>query len=1213
MAETSNLPPLAEPLVAYARRLIRTFSSIGRLSDSGVPLSRRYHADMTMRQIQDTVPAFGQTSTDQAFAAPALSPPAAEDSVLRTWCNDRRRGLVHPLLILAPFGAGKSVVLETFTYGAARRILRRFDKPDVYRGIVISTYEIPPVPFPVRLRELRFEEREHDHFLDFLVRSQVALNPNDADGLLDRSTITKLLKGGKLVPMFDGLDELPGLTSTGNIRHQALDAIRSVCGDFFAVTSRPGFDAESRFASDCQHEVQPLGTEGVVSFIRQRLEIPDLVEEHSALVAYRQAEPELGEALTRPLFLAVWCDRAATTPTKTPLTVSELMTELYLRSFDHRRTSLPLSREEQRALREPLGALLSTFAQHGFDRTLTDDHIDASMSADSKTLAANYIGTIRVAMEAGLVRPVGAAGYYAYKTTLTEYLVGRYMAVSMRTQLGGQQALIERFRRWVWQPSLQDTVWFMFETLADDEEGFALGVALLKWMADVSAQEVVRNEIGGLVGIDDLARPFALTASRCMWRYAKDTGLREAVRTSVATCLASSSVIGSKVEDLIPPNAPTEWYWSLVEPLVKIWREGEGHYLIVQELVRLATRQLRLGAFANVLDEVVELSAGADEPAREGWRRVAAMVAGNVPSMLVPDLVDIVAARCATKPANSEFQAWTSAMVAMSRNIPPERAAELSMTWAKRLDEAATQPEAAAWFGAVCGAQRHGLRENAAEQTVSLLAQARSNEEGYGPQLALLARVAAAQVAPSEAPALIELLLDDPSLKPRSREAVSAIDALRAVARCVSALDVPRVVERLVHKRAEVMPTLSLQELQQVEAALGDLLESTDDAWLDAISNAALRVAENAAERMVEEWVRRYAADSDLRRRQGWQTAAYRAASRVPRYLAADLVARWMDRQHTSGSLPERMVWRMVAICASLRTDGRGELEVCQLLSEWGAGRILPTVAARMTSVAILSQSPIPRDVGERQRGLWLTVRSRGDPGLVLDPNMKLAPSLIRRLVSGTGRASDRRSDDSDMKAGRSGYRSGGAAGSSDFMELESDDKDMLHEVIAELNTWKATDEDIEDQAWDAARAGEPADVRELSLEDQGKLWTLFAESRAILGRFGAQLPHYRLVRVLQIAEGRKRAPTKDDVKTFLRPLAGKLIKLSRFIDPERDARAPVTNAREVTDSASPLPGDKAIAEEQQRSPVETFLDTVTRGYVRALKTIASRKGGNKS
>jgi predicted NACHT family NTPase len=297
-------PKLRTALRAYAKRLQRVLEDMGSLSGTGITLSREnFHAPMRLQPCNPETERrehLRGLPTESNVVAPGISgrqpaPPLKEVTLLRNWAE----GSPRPLLLLAPFGAGKSVVLETFACEQAANLL----DDRVFPAGKLP----PPVPLPVRLRAWEWHRKDEppEDFCEFLFRSQKVLAPYDDVGLLQPDQIQWLLKAKLFLPLFDGLDELPSGHTSGEAidpRAEALKAIKSLFRDGrFALASRPGYGAEGSFRPEDTHTIRELTSEAIESYIRQRFALQTGANNSRSLLdAYEKAHVALDQLLGRP-------------------------------------------------------------------------------------------------------------------------------------------------------------------------------------------------------------------------------------------------------------------------------------------------------------------------------------------------------------------------------------------------------------------------------------------------------------------------------------------------------------------------------------------------------------------------------------------------------------------------------------------------------------------------------------------------------------------------------------------------------------------------------------------------------------------------------------------------------------------------------------------------------------------------------------------------
>ncbi|MEI8196629.1 MAG: hypothetical protein WCI73_12025, partial [Phycisphaerae bacterium] len=181
-----------EQIGAYLSRIVRTFEvGLHRLSGTGVclPLSVREPLFLQRHQPErDRLSHFAATSYERLPEREELPPPVNDIEVLRGWVRERKQ----PLLVLAPFGAGKSVLLACFAMELAQQGLAALEHGHLPNCL----------PLPVRLREwVRFRRKYRQaSFLTFLWAAQKHIS--DLPGKLSIETFKALHKRHLIVPFF---------------------------------------------------------------------------------------------------------------------------------------------------------------------------------------------------------------------------------------------------------------------------------------------------------------------------------------------------------------------------------------------------------------------------------------------------------------------------------------------------------------------------------------------------------------------------------------------------------------------------------------------------------------------------------------------------------------------------------------------------------------------------------------------------------------------------------------------------------------------------------------------------------------------------------------------------------------------------------------------------------------------------------------------------
>lgn len=851
-------------LLAYANRLQRIFTNMGSFSDA-VPLSREtFHAPLHLQQCdpkreqQSYWPGSSGHPADRD-ASRQLVPAVDESKFLLQWLSRSPQ----PLVILAPFGSGKSVVLESFALAMALKL--QADPPG----------SIPLfVPLPVRLRAWRWygSEDSFEPFRDFLHRSQKVLAPDDEDGLLTSEQIRLLMQNKLLVPLLDGLDELPDRYTGGRTRDPRRTAVQSIkslfVGSHFAIASRPGFGAEHEFQPDYIHTLRELTQTEIDRFVGARFGTQPAAKKTKALKAYHTLQPALAQILRRPLFLTSWCARAQDVPEAPPGTLHALMDELLLRTFDPIRLAEPtLTKETLYDARAAFAEVLLHFVDSDHAHIYSYNDLRQAMPAhvlDSRPAATT--DAIRWLEKAGLLEPVGIDGYRASKTPLLEYLIGSHLVTLAMSDTRAQRRVLELFRKWVWRPHLHDTLDFMFDALwKKGEQGRAFASSLLQWLMAAAQGDVVYHSAGPEVPDgqpypqDDLVRPLAISAVR--W-YARDTRYSDAARDAARALTPSLAYAAS-------------------------------HGVMLYHLALLPI------LFSNALLTDV----------------VAAMIA-NYPGLSM------------SLEATDDLK-WLELIKAVARRVPESSAEQCVHEWLSiRIKDEDTVPgedawrQAEAWCMAIGAAASCVPEVDAARLVRQWIAAYESSRPAIGRSLLSLVGLpraiegAATRVHEDNAADLVEELIATFSNRKNGFPA-GVHEAIYAAARCVCEDDAPRVVQGWV--------------MRYKDAEDGSTEQS---GWSAGVSGAASRVNEGVAAAMVRLALSQQAKHNVRpQEKLAWRKVCVAAAERVDGFQAplivAELIAVGCKRNIDDGA------WSDLLFAVGSAAGRVDQHRVADVLEEW--------------------------------------------------------------------------------------------------------------------------------------------------------------------------------------------------------------------------------------------------------------------------------------
>ena len=517
---------------AYAKRLYRVLSRLGVLSGTGIQLDRQFHAAVRLyrcdqvnervrnyRQSDMVVGPWGQAAGNSRSRPSRLE---TEAPALSRWLSSGHKSL----LLLAPFGAGKSVVLETFAQHLSEDLLNASRRTGTPSPLF--------VPLPVRLRAWKWHEDEP--FETFLFRSQAVLDESD-DGLLAPQVFRHLLHTGDILLLLDGLDELPGGFDSrdgASPRERAMAEVRRLVlqerSIRCVVASRPGYgvDADTLFARDDRLTISEYTEAEIRTYIDSRFAaIDEKATRRAAVQAFARAEPDIKEILSRPLFLAAWCDRVSQSPTSDPHTLTDIMRGLVASAIDPARMkhAIGLPTEQARLFENEavtqhailqriltLGALLTAFASRGFGEAMwLGDVVKQTHALVPEITAEEVERVIFICTQAGFVTLLENGEAFAIKVPVVEFLVGQFLASETNRDRCG--SFLYTFRRWVWLPELHDCLFFAMEAIrggASDKAWIAQDCC--QWLLNVSAGGTGAETFTLLA--DDLLRPFIVLAAR---------------------------------------------------------------------------------------------------------------------------------------------------------------------------------------------------------------------------------------------------------------------------------------------------------------------------------------------------------------------------------------------------------------------------------------------------------------------------------------------------------------------------------------------------------------------------------------------------------------------------------------------------------------------------------------------------------------------------
>jgi hypothetical protein len=481
----------------YAANLIQCLrNDLTAVNGMGVELHAKHRRPLTilpqrcesLLNSQEQSGAVHQSSIDRDFLDQWLKQPIQSTKAL---------------LLLGPFGSGKSVALAHFALTLADRLCEWCDSE------AKSEYSMPWVPFPVRLRGMG----ENSKLWDYMVaEAQADINPQlRKDEYLTPGDLHDLRDRGRLLPLFDGLDEVAEYSfdeRTGNATAPRAAVINEIasswCSTHHILTSRPGYGAESGSyaAAAMIAELGEMNLREAEAFMHERL----LPQQHWVLERFRAIQPSVGDLFRRPLFLAAWCQKAKSLDsTHVPTTISELMDVLLAYVFDVRLSDHQsgedrvYSRLKQELLDHlhVLGAILAVHAHDGFGQCVSESallsrstsHADAIPDHDT---FRRYSGFLR---KSGLLIQL-PRGTKVMKTPPSEYLIARYYAWRTRSDSfptaalpGSPAALVRAFQQQFWWSDHREVWSFMFDLLWNGTlPQVKLAAGLVEWVVELTHQ-----------------------------------------------------------------------------------------------------------------------------------------------------------------------------------------------------------------------------------------------------------------------------------------------------------------------------------------------------------------------------------------------------------------------------------------------------------------------------------------------------------------------------------------------------------------------------------------------------------------------------------------------------------------------------------------------------------------------------------------------------
>lgn len=911
----------------------------------------------------------------------------------------------RPLLLLAPFGAGKSALLAALAVRLAEAAIE---------GISWGGADETLIPLPVRLRALlEFSPLETRlPFLQFMHASQLALDPNDPEGVIGWDDFQRLHQERRLVPLFDGLDELPGERSGEVDRRSALRAIVSTCGDFFALAARPGYDAETYFGQADRCTLNELTPADVELFVAKRFaDAPRRSEE-----ALAQLEPQLSVSFRRPLFLNAWCELQFPGDVPPIKGTAGVMMELAVRCWDKRRAVSRISGPKLIDGLERVSWLLWAFAGRGLGRAVSLGELTGELSSHPALRSpAACAETAELALAAGWLVRTSETSWLALKIPVVEHLVGWRLAEDARTNASNPKTLIEQFRRWIWRPEMHDVLDHAFLSLWEGTpEQRSWAVELLHWMRGATEGAATRAPVTTLGVQDDLVQPFALAALRWYALLADPT--EEERQECFALLPAIEAAVLKQLDNrwrcwdlLTGPTLPKWLYAALIAHLTKPADDPEQDYRGSGEwafVVGNVARRAGAEYVDQFIGQWVERHAHDQEPCwYEAIRGAAERVSPGASMATVEHWVGSYAH------ANDDRSrtAWSLAIQgAASRVFSADAAACVAECLAN--GELAAD-DSRAWAAAAAGAAR-ALPAGEAFLVVKRLVE-RADNRRWGQVI----RNAAGCVGAEQAGRLVEYLFAELQATEDWAAMQSILGALRRTALQLREEDAENYVAQLIGA-VDRRFALSLGYAMVVEAVASRLDERlsgaalldwidcqrrteppASDLWLHAIQAAAARVSVFSAGRLIDRLIERRQITGDQR----WTKAICGAAGGVSASEVEATIQKLLPRYQTAGDVEKELLREAIEKTAA-RASLDAALEMCRWLIANGletAARVLATARG----VAIVSRIADRTSALDMQGNVLPDFEVCRREGLIFDPELIAVSSRLRTALQSDGAA----------------------------------------------------------------------------------------------------------------------------------------------------------------------------------------------------------------
>ncbi|MDP9175804.1 MAG: hypothetical protein M3O30_18340 [Planctomycetota bacterium] len=546
-------------LVSYGSWLSEFFAhgSIHNFSATGLPVEMQKRYSLRLEPWPDT--SSQEQLSPQGSARTVVGLGSAFECVedlqaLESWLKEP----AQPLLVIGPFGSGKSGLLGLATAWLADRLVRNPRRA--------------AVPLPVRLRDWR----RHSDWLKFLHASQNSFTPYPRADLLSLRQIKELIQGGRLVPLYDGLDELPETSDRyGHSQQQTLELILSGKSiRRFVLSSRPHTLADKRIGSSAaRFTIRKLEPERVRECVAARLSSGPEAN-HGGVEAYDSLNATAKSLLDRPLFLEAWItavSRAVSGGGEPPQHIETLMRVLVHQCIEvvNQKQGKPRERLNPpvfERLIERLGQLLVvvSWPEREFKHTEMSDRFTEIYGH----CPAELVETIGWARQLGLLVASGHGTMWALKIPVSEFLIGNYLARAVEGPPEGRKLFLNCFSRWIWNPATFETLDYAFDILG--RKAAPLVIALIEWLSNVHSSTWECSPQASIEG-DNLVRPFCFAALRF---YAtarlQDTALLERIARN---CAEHENLL----EELLPANLSPRMMIQLFTAAVNILKGMTGH------------------------------------------------------------------------------------------------------------------------------------------------------------------------------------------------------------------------------------------------------------------------------------------------------------------------------------------------------------------------------------------------------------------------------------------------------------------------------------------------------------------------------------------------------------------------------------------------------------------------------------------------------------